>query len=487
MRFGSPRLVQLTLILTFAALMVPADTFGPPMADGAGAVYRWAFVAAMAMLGTIVVVGGRVAAGMLDRTGQWRVVQNQERLRTVVRVLALGLHVWAVGATGWYEWWLETFAGLAGPAALVAAAPMLSVIVAGWIGMYPIERRLHDASVLSGLDEGRPVYPPLSLMAFVALQSRHQLVIVLLPIFALLCWGDATSAVLLGLADPDGAGPLRWLATPDGFDTARGVLQLVGVGVAMVLFPLALGWLWRTSPLPEGEAGADLGDIARAEGVAPSSVRIWHTEGTMVNALMVGVTRLSRRIYLSDVLVDRLPRLQVLAVLGHEIGHARRRHVPWMIGAALAVGAWATLAVEWAARATGLGIGADAHPAAWMVVLPVAVVLWSFGVVSRRFEWQADAFAVAALSRRGSSAVASTEAVHAVGGALLSVARLNHAPVRRFGWRHGSIAERVERIASLEGTPLDKFPIDRQARLLKLATAVLLVSAIAFAAATGSL
>src|SRR5690606_39266300 len=68
-----------------------------------------------------------------------------------------------------------------------------------------------------------------------------------------------------------------------------------------------------------------------------------------------------------------------------------------------------------------------------------------FGLVSRRFEWQADAFAAADLSRAAASeclvpspqCLVSDEAAGAMSGALGAVAALNHVPPRRFSFRHG--------------------------------------------------
>jgi hypothetical protein len=56
-------------------------------------------------------------------------------------------------------------------------------------------------------------------------------------------------------------------------------------------------------------------------------------------------------------------------------------------------------------------------------------------------------------------------------GALLSVARLNHIPVRKWSFRHGSIAERIARIRRLEGLPRSRLPIDRVVLWCKLAIA----------------
>jgi STE24 endopeptidase len=113
-------------------------------------------------------------------------------------------------------------------------------------------------------------------------------------------------------------------------------------------------------------------------------------------------------------------------------------------------------------------------------VLSLLGALWGFGWVSRRFERQADAFAVRHLTRAeepGASRV-SAGAVEAMAGALGVVADMNGMPVERWDFRHGSIADRQRRLVALEAAPLGRFPIDRVVRRLKVGTVVVLAASI---------
>lgn len=493
-------MAQLTVILTFVAMLAGGPGgLGLPSEQAGGTAeaatpWLWGFVAAMGLLAALVVVWGRLAGARLDRRGEHRVIAQQDRARRWVVALALGLHAAASMELGWYGRCLWLSGGWSAPALVLGAAPMLAVLAGTWIGTYTIERRLNDASLLARFDEGRPIYPPLSLAGSVALRLRHEVLIVLVPVVVLATWGDVIDRSIAA-AVSSGRGP-AWLADESGRLWVQAGGQMAGLVVVALLFPLALERLWRTSPLPGDETGGSLASLADAEGFSARGVRVWHTGGTTVNALMAGVSRWSRRVFLSDALLEALPREQACAVLAHEIGHARRRHVPWLVIWSLGVGVWAGLMTEWGAAAGGLS---PEHPAAvWVMLVPVAAVLASFGWVSRRFEWQADAFAVAAMARRAEAeagagaggareVVVGPEAVHAVAGALLSVARLAGIHPRRPSWRHGTIAERVERVARLEGTPTGQLPIDRQVRGIKWLAAGLVVSGLALAVATGSL
>ena len=118
------------------------------------------------------------------------------------------------------------------------------------------------------------------------------------------------------------------------------------------------------------------------------------------------------------------------------------------------------------------------------VSVPVSAVLALavFGFVSRRFERQADAFAVAHLSRAeqlgadgdGEPRVTPT-AVESMCSALEAVAQLNNVDPERRSWRHGSIRWRQQALVALLGCPLARLPIDRQVRMINAASAAIVV------------
>jgi len=157
-----------------------------------------------------------------------------------------------------------------------------------------------------------------------------------------------------------------------------------------------------------------------------------------------------------------------------------------------------------------------------VLLVPMALV---FGMVSRRMEWQADAFAVKVMSEvarevedrqslnvsameeiiqdakvdagdearqlvvdelRATSEkdgvvggrVITSEAVHAMASALQAVADLNGMRTSSYSFRHGSIAYRQRRVIGLVGQPLGRVAIDRQVRLIKWACVVLIVAAL---------
>jgi Zn-dependent protease with chaperone function len=379
----------------------------------------------------------------------------------VSRFVGVSLHVAVVLAFGW----LEVVRGMVGNPVLldeiIAATPALLLFLGGWWSLYPIERRLRQASLVREFDDGRPASGLPSRGGYVLHALRHQGAIVIVPVLAIGGWGE-----LIDL----GASRLRvpaWLPLP--------AIQILGMVVVLSLIPAVLRHVWDTVRLGPGPLRDMLENMCRIHGVRIRELLVWRTHGTMMNGAVMGLIGPIRYILLTDALLENLTRTQVEAVMAHELGHVRRRHMIWLGLAALASIALAgilfqaalmVLAGNWWTTDLGqavIGVGA------------VAAGLVIFGFASRRFEWQADAFAVQHLSgfqtRRAAAAPApdiTPEAVSAMTSALDTVAYLNHIPRHRFTWRHGSIASRQRRLLALVGQRADRLWPDREARMVKL-------------------
>jgi STE24 endopeptidase len=178
-----------------------------------------------------------------------------------------------------------------------------------------------------------------------------------------------------------------------------------------------------------------------------------------------------RYILMTDALLDAMTREQIEAVMAHEIGHVRRRHMPWLLVsmlAAIAIVVAALLAVQ------GLPVADSDAGSTVAVLVGVSVVLVMFGWISRRFERQADAFAVRHINAKQSMPAAiSASAAAVVCDALGRIAILNSVAPTRRSWRHGSIAWRQAYLQSIVGRPADGLAIDRQVRWIKVVVAVI--------------
>jgi STE24 endopeptidase len=178
--------------------------------------------------------------------------------------------------------------------------------------------------------------------------------------------------------------------------------------VMLVLAPVVILPLFnKFTPLPEGTLRDRLlglarrtGFIARAIQVMDGSRRSRHS-----NAFFTGFGRF-RKIVLFDTLVQQLEEVELEAVLAHEIGHFRLRHIPRMLaGSAIAsVGGFYLLGrlaeSEWFSRGFGFAPGQIAPVLLLFSLLAGGVSFWLVPLanwVSRHFEYQADAFAADAM------------------------------------------------------------------------------------------
>ena len=194
------------------------------------------------------------------------------------------------------------------------------------------------------------------------------------------------------------AGPLWWLWV--------WVVWIAFQVLVLALYPTVIAPLFnKFSPLPEGPVRtrieallARCGFASRGLFVIDGSRRSSHG-----NAFFTGFGR-ARRIVFFDTLIDRLAPDEIEAVLAHELGHFKRRHVLkrmlWMAAlslAFLALLAW-LIASPWFYE--GLGTpAAFGRPGVALVLFFLVLPVFTFALgplaslYSRRHEFEADAFA----------------------------------------------------------------------------------------------
>ena len=232
--------------------------------------------------------------------------------------------------------------------------------------------------------------------------------------------GGALLALLLASIDAWGAA--FWLPYAAVAATAIVLLATFQTSVLLPLFN-------KLTPLPAGELKSAIADYVRGAGFELTDT--YQMDGskrsTKANAFFSGLGR-QKKVVLFDTLIARHPPGEVVAVVAHEVGHARLRHLPWLlIGNVASVTLtlfFLSLVVDSAALSRALG--ADGHALALnllafgVLFTPVTTAIGvALNGVSRRFEFQADAFAarthdsaamIAALRRLSSDALADPTA-----------------------------------------------------------------------------
>ncbi len=200
----------------------------------------------------------------------------------------------------------------------------------------------------------------------------------------------------------------------------------------LFLLPFLLEHAWDTEPLAAGPQRELLEHVAARAEFRCKELVVWRTGGLVANAAIVGVTPGSRRVFFSDALLARLGPRELAAVFAHEMGHARRHHVPLFVAWALAFFAGLDLLVqELDPEAGALGLG--------LFVGGLGLWLVAFGWLSRRVELEADLFALELL-QDGEGLVLALDSV---------------APGRpaKSGWRHFSSAQRIGFLRSAGAAP----------------------------------
>lgn len=203
------------------------------------------------------------------------------------------------------------------------------------------------------------------------------------------------------------------------------------------LAPLQIQLANPTAPLPaEHPVAAMAQDLCAQASVGVDQVRVLKLGETRVaNALVAGLWPWLRRIYITDHMLATFSVAEIRAILAHEVGHIRHRHLWWYLG--FAIGGVFVIPRLFDALAQ-FELLSDSL---WPVVIALGLY-WGvmFKFLSRCFERQADRFAVAA-----------TGDVATFQSALERLAEVNGMVKRYSKWdifqTHPPIAERVKALA----------------------------------------
>lgn len=227
----------------------------------------------------------------------------------------------------------------------------------------------------------------------------------------------------------------------------------LSVVMARVFPTLLLPLFYKTTPLQNHELVTRLLDLCRRTGLVALGVFRFDlgAETRKANAALAGLGN-TRRVLLADTLLAEFTPDEIEGVLAHELAHHRFHHITKML-ALSAAGSWAAFCLtDWALRrwVEPLGLSGLADPAGLPMLLLWLSMLSLIGLplqngISRRFEWQADRFAVQM------SAVPS-----AFAAALRRLARLNLAdpnPPRWITWVFYDHPPITDRIRAAESRP----------------------------------
>ncbi len=442
-----------------------------------------------------------------------QIERASNRLRTLAVIIAL-IQI----TLGYLVYLQDQFAPIFFIPELLYLLPPLFVYLTTWLCYYPAYRRVRESSIIHFLDTNKPIYNIETRSQFILNHIRHDLSIILFPLLLILLWAQLTEHVITPWLTGESSPPNFFSTSPDNLELTT-MITLTGAAVVFLLAPLMIRYLWNTTILPPSAARDTLENLCKKNNIRITGILIWQTAGSMINAAVIGFSRHLRYILLTDALLDGLPPKQLEAVMAHEIAHIRRHHIFWLLFAAITTIAFYELIftllftailspfvpeiysvtlinttqvshLDWShytiinPHTIDLSFFSlpllpqlSADDLLFTLTTVSTLILWffTFGYISRRTERQADTFAVQHLTKQqGSSAISDTttkitsEAAHAMIHALQLVADLNHIPMRKHNWRHGSIAFRQNYLRSIVGRSLTALSIDRQMTRLKI-------------------
>ena len=248
-------------------------------------------------------------------------------------------------------------------------------------------------------------------------------------------------------------------------------LMMSLIFLAYLHAPLLLGFIWRTTPLPNANLRNRLHRLAAQDNIKYKDIVIWQTE-SVANAAVAGIAPWSRKIFLTNALLKHFSDDEIEAIVAHEFGHVRYKHILTYLMFLIAY------FLSYAIYYIYIGQPLESIPSTFSLLPAIGLVFFIslyfviiFRALSRRFEHQADLYAVTL-----------TDKPEALGLALVRLAYLNYTPrsIRRLFelfQTHPSVDRRIKFIERFKGG--DPSALRYQNYLLEVKLLLVLLPALA--------
>lgn len=259
--------------------------------------------------------------------------------------------------------------------------------------------------------------------------------------------------VVLILKLVEWSGPWWWLWAWGSLLAFQLLMVVLAPVVIMPLFN-------KFTPLPEGSLRERLLALGRKTAFPARNIQVMDgsKRSRHSNAFFTGFGRF-RKIVLFDTLVAQLSEAELEAVLAHEIGHYKKRHIVKMLvwsAVASLVGFYMLsllMRQDWFYRAFGFEPGQSVAALLLFALLSGAITFWLSPFAnrwSRRYEYEADAYAARITGEAGS-----------LTGALRKLNEKNlsnltpHPIFSAFYYSHPTLLERETALGKLKSNPLE--------------------------------
>jgi Zn-dependent protease with chaperone function len=269
------------------------------------------------------------------------------------------------------------------------------------------------------------------------------------------------------------AAPKQILGTTEG-EVAYFLIFLVGVAI---IGPLLIQKFWRCKPLEDGYHRSRIADLCRRAEMAYADILYWPIfGGKMITAGVMGLIRKFRYILVTPTLLHLLEPEEIDAVIAHEIGHIKKKHLLFYLAFFVGYMLLAYVALDmivfaiiyarpvyWFINQSGFNQTTVVSAISSVVIICLFLIYFRFifGFFMRNFERQADTY-VYALFDSGKPLISTLEKIASTSG--LSADRPN--------WHHFSISQRIDYLQKCES---NSAWITRQERKVKKSIGIFLM------------
>jgi Zn-dependent protease with chaperone function len=261
--------------------------------------------------------------------------------------------------------------------------------------------------------------------------------------------------ILSGFADLIRALPFEWPAR--FLNTTEGEVTyfLIFLFVVAVIGPAMIQKFWQCKPLEAGEHRTRIENLCRKAGLAYADILYWPIfGGKMITAGVMGLIKRFRYILVTPSLLRLLEPAEIDAVIAHEIGHVKRKHlvfylmffVGYMLLSYVAFdmilfGIIYAEPVYWFIQKTGFDQNTVLSAIFSLVIIIVFLIYFRFifGFFMRNFERQADAYVFSLFD--SAQPLIST---------LQKIVTTSGQSADRPNWHHFSIKERIDYLRKCE-------------------------------------
>ena len=241
------------------------------------------------------------------------------------------------------------------------------------------------------------------------------------------------------------------------------------LGIVVIIAPAMLRAFWGCKPLEPGEMRDRIERLCKRAGITYANILDWPIfGGRMITAGVMGFVKQFRYLLVTRALLNSLDPAEIEAVIAHEIGHVKKRHLLFYLlffagfillnYAIVDLVIYLVIFVDPVFRFfTDLGISQLTMSSIFLTALwGITFLLYFrffFGYYMRNFERQADGFVFTMFD--SAQPLIST---------LEKIAISSGQPADRPNWHHYSIAQRIRFLSDCE---TDRSYIDRHNRKIR--------------------